>query len=397
MHNYTDMSTKQKQKKYFAEESTAEVEIKRSAGSFVYDTKGKKYIDFLMGWCVGNMGWGNEVTAKAIQNFKGPDYVYPGLLYKPWTELAELLAEITPGKLGKSYRTTGGTESVETAMQIAMVYTGRKKFISIEGSYHGNSIATLSLGDSESNKDFPNLLPHCMKLKPPLNEAALDRVENMLRDKKVAAFIMEPVICNLSVLIPDKTFMTGLQKLCNKYGTLLVMDEVATGFGRTGKLFATEHFNIEPDILCIAKAITDGHAGMGAVITTDKIGNAVKDKVSIYSTYGWHPLSVDVALANIRYMQKHKKSIIENVEEMSSYFRTRLSSMKFKKQPVLHIIGLAIAVDVKDKDYASTVKEKCLKKGLLLSVQENYLVMFPALNIDKKTIEKGLKILEECI
>ena len=210
---------------------------------------GRQYIDFVMGWCIGNLGWGMETIRDKINATNHAPYVHPELLYRPWVDVAALLAELTPGELQLSYRATGGTEAVEIALQVAAAFTGRSGFLSIEDSYHGNSIATRSIGASDDHNPHSARLSKCRKIKPPLNAQALDRVETALKKRDVAAFIMEPIVMNLAVMVPVEDFMTGVQKLCKKYGTLLIMDEVACGFGRTGKLFASEHYEIEPDIL----------------------------------------------------------------------------------------------------------------------------------------------------
>lgn len=381
----------------FLVRDSPDLRVTRSEGSYLFDERGKKYIDFTTGWNVGNFGWGSRKIRDAIKRSKSPEYIYPYYLYKPWTELAELLAELTPGKLKKSFRATGGTEAVEIALQVAMAYTKRGKFISIEDSYHGNSIATLSIGSSENRNKFKNLLPNCHKIKPPLDRSAADTVEKLLRGRDVAAFIMEPIILNLGVLIPDKEFMQTLRELCTKYGTLLILDEVATGFGRTGKLFASEHFDIEPDVMTMAKAITGGYAGMGATIVTEEIGEAVRKDVNIYSTYGWHPLSVDAAIANLKNTKKHQNRLLGNVAKMSDYFTKRLSQMEFKQPVTLRIQGLAIGVDAGDADYVSKVSEKCRRKGLLVTTESAALTLFPPLNIDRATAREGLDILERCL
>jgi acetylornithine/succinyldiaminopimelate/putrescine aminotransferase len=391
------MNVREKDRAFLVRNSSEDLQIVRSEENFLFDERGRKYIDFITGWNVGNFGWGSREIKAAIRRSKSPEYIYPYYLYRPWAELAELLADITPGKLKKSFRATGGTEAVEIALQVAMVYTKRQKFISIEDSYHGNSIATLSIGSSDNRKRYKNLLPNCRKIKPPLNHKAADRVEKLLRGRDIAAFIMEPVILNLGVIIPDKEFMQSLRASCTKYGTLLILDEVATGFGRTGKLFASEHFEIEPDIMTMAKAITGGYAGMGATITTEKIGNAVQDEVSAYSTYGWHPLSVDAALANLRYIKKHKAKLLKNVTEMSDYFMARLSQMEFRNQATVRIKGLAIGIDVGDADYASKLVGKCRRAGLLITDEDETLTLFPALNLEQKTARAGLDILEESL
>lgn len=200
-----------------------DVLVRRSEGSFIFDSWGTKYIDFLMGWCVGKFGWGNQIVKASIRRNRAPDYVYPMYRYGAWGELAELLARMTPGKLKTSFRATGGSEAVDIALQIAMASTRRTKFVSIEGSYHGNTIGAASVGASESRSPFGNRLPGCYKIGPPLDSTAAGKVERRLKKRDVAAFIMEPIICILGVLVPEKEFMTTVARLCWQYGTLLIM------------------------------------------------------------------------------------------------------------------------------------------------------------------------------
>ena len=392
------MNLRQLDNKHFGRRGEAEdVIVGNSADSYLIAARGRKYIDFMMGWCVGNLGWGSTEIRAAAREFDGPDYVHPNYLYRPWAQLAEMLAGITPGKLAVSYRTTGGTESVEGALQIAMAYTGRGKFISIEDSYHGNSIATMSIGASHNRETFKNLLPNCHKIKPPLDRKALGKVETLLKKRDVAAFIMEPIICNLGALVPDDEFIRGVRKLCTRYGTLFIADEVATGFGRTGKLFACEHFDLEPDVLCLSKAITGGYGGLGAVITTSKIANAIKGEFGLYSTYGWHPRAVAVALANLRYLTRHRNKLLKNATQLGEYFLARLSQMSFKVKATVQGKGFAIGIKVEDQDYASEIGDTCRENGLLISAEEDTLMLFPALTITRQTAQRGLDILEKSI
>jgi 4-aminobutyrate aminotransferase-like enzyme len=391
------MATTAAENRYLAREMPAEIQVVKSDGSFLTDEKGKRYIDFVMGWCVGNFGWGNAVLVKKAAQFKGPDYVYPGYTYQPWVELAELLASITPGRLTKSLRATGGSEAVDLALQMAMVHTGRQKFISLEGSYHGNSLAGLSVGASEYREKRKNLLANCYKVKPPLDAKALARIEKLLQREDVAAFIMEPISINLGVLMPDREFMTELAKLCRKYGSLLIMDEVATGFGRTGTLFASERFELEPDIMCMAKAITDGLGGMGATIATPPVAKSMEENGNFYSTYGWHPRSVNVAIATLQYIIKYRDRLLRGVGKMSDYFRERLSLMDFKHPAELRIAGLAIGIDLNDEDYVSKIQAKCRRQGLLLTTEGSTLLLLPALNIDHAVAEQGLNILQKSL
>jgi len=391
------MSETALERKYLGSSETPNLQVSRQQGSILFDTTGKKYIDFIVGWCVGNFGWGNLEILGAAQRYNGPDYIYPEHSYAPWGELARLLASIAPGKLTKSFRATGGSEAVEFALQAAMLHTGRRKFLSLEGSYHGDTIGALSIGDSESRRKYKNLLPFCDKIDTPLDEKALGKIETRLKRRDVAAFIMEPISINLGVLIPDQTFMTELQRHCRRYRTLLVMDEVACGFGRTGRIFASEYFGIDPDIMCLGKAIAGGAAGIGATVMTEEVAESLEEEGSTWSTFGWHPRSVAAAIATIRYITRHKKKLLENVNRLSDYFRSRLSQMEFENAAPLNIRGLAISVDLGDEQYAERVANKCRRGGLLLSTQETRILLLPALNIDRKVAERGLDILEENI
>jgi len=238
--------------------------------------------------------------------------------------------------------------------------------------------------------------PGCRHLKPPLDEDAIGRLDRLLRNRRSAAFIFEPVICNLGVVVPHEAFMQAVARTCARHGTLLIADEVACGFGRTGRLFACEHFDLEPDILCMAKGITGGHAALGATMATAKVASAVGDEVSFYSTFGWHPLSVEVALANIRRMRQKARAIFANVEARSRDFALRLSQIAFPSKPEIRILGLAIGLEFEDEDYVDELRERCRNEGLIINATEGVVTLFPALDIDERTAQAGLDILERC-
>jgi acetylornithine/succinyldiaminopimelate/putrescine aminotransferase len=369
-------------------------EVARSAGSYVYDRRGKRYIDFVMGWCVGNFGWGLPELERRIARFKGPDYVYPDYTYRPWRELATLLARIAPGDLSTCFRATGGSEAVELALQAAMLHTGRRGFLSLEDSYHGNTFGAMSVAGSDYRKKFGSMLPNCHKIQPPLDADTLGRIETRLKRRDVAAFIMEPVSINLGVCIPEPGFMPGLRALCTRYGTLLILDEVACGFGRTGRLFASEHFGVTPDIMTVSKAISGGCAGLGAMIASPSVGRTMERDGEYYSTYGWHPRSTDVAIASIRYIIRHRQQLLGGVNALSDYFRDRLLGIEFAKPARLSMMGLAIGVDVGSEAFASRLEERCRRDGLLVTSQDSTILLLPALNLDERTARRGLDILE---
>ena len=392
------MNENEKNEKFFGRGNPAmDLEVVKTKGSYIYSANAREYVDFLGGAGVGSLGWGVPEIEDAIRKKDRPSYVYPNFHYKPWNELAERLAELAPGKLKKSFRVTGGSEAVDGALEMAMMATQREKIVSIAGAYHGNTFAALTASAKSKSDGIPNIMDGFHKVAPPLNKSKLHEVESLLKSKEVAAVIMEPIIINLGVLIPEEEFMIGLDKLCKKYGSLLIMDEAITGFGRTGKMFASEHFDIEPDILCMAKAITAGHAGMGAIIVTEEVASKVEGKVGLYSSYGWHPVSVDAALATLDYLQAHREKIFSNIEHLSELFRKEISEVDFKRDVEIRIKGAAIGIDLKDEEIASEVKQKALEKGLLINTEGSSLLFLPNFLMEEETVKKGMKILRQCL
>lgn len=393
------MNTLQKDRKYLGRDGEpVPLLVAKTKGSYVYDEKGKRYIDFYMGWCVGNVGWGLKDAVEAVKRFSGPTYVAPGSMYKGWVELAELLAKMAPGKLVKSFRATGGTEAVEIALQAAMIHTKRSKFISIEGGYHGHSIGAMSIGMSEFRSWYTNLLPGCYKIKSPLDEKAAREVEKLLSKRDIAAFIAEPIVCNLGVVIPTKEFFRIVQVACKKYGTLFIADEVATGFGRTGKMFACEHYDIKPDIMCLAKGVSGGFGALGATMMTAEVAKSFTFDFSFYSTFGWHPLNVEATLASLRYLVKNKTMLFANARMLSAYIEKRLRAMKFKQPAEIRVKGLAIGVEFEKPGYNGSIIESARKNGLLIAnAGSTNFIIYPALNMDMKAAKEGLDILEKCL
>jgi 4-aminobutyrate aminotransferase-like enzyme len=360
-----------------------DLQIVGAQGSRLHDARGRTVIDFMMGSCVGNLGWNPPEIVAAVREHDGPMYVPPGALYPPWVELAGLLTAAAPGRMRRAFRAVGGSEAVELALQIAMTITGRHEIIALEGAYHGNTLGEKRLGTGA-------------QLRPPLDVQALDRLEAMLKHRSVAAFIMEPVGINLGVLIPEDDFMRGLVSLCHAYGTLVIMDEVATGFGRTGAMFACEHYDIAPDIVCLAKAITSGIAPLGATLTTATIADACGD-LDFYSTFGWHPVATEAAIATLQYWQQHRDGLLANVHARCRQFGATLRAMAWPVDVEVRCSGLAIAVSVGTAERASRVRERCLSEGLLVSIERADLLLFPALTVDEATAAEGLEILARCV
>jgi len=383
------MDVAERDRRYMAPEGRPEgVQEAWSEGSLVFDRHGKTYVDFTAGWCVGDLGRGNEEILAALRGFNGPAYVHPDCLYRPWSELAEMLAGLTPGKLTKFYRATGGSKAVEITLQVAMAADGREGIVSLEGIYHGDTLGARSRGGDRQT--YPNRLAPCHRVEPLLDDWSAGGVEGRLEGEQIAAFVMEPVVCNLGALIPSKEFMTRVREACRRYGTLPVADEVAAGCGRPRKLFASEHFGLDPDVMCLAKAITAWYSPMGATVATAAAG------VRFDSSYGWHPLSVAAAIASLKHWGKHESTLLGNVVAEGNCFRTRLTGMKFAEPGAIRVIGLAMGVEFGEGgDDAAKLGDRCRESGLLVSAEaESLPTLFPALTIDPEVARQGVDILE---
>lgn len=381
-------TTERRDRRYLGRTEDAEgPEIVRAEGSRVVDAHGRTLIDFQMGWCVGNLGWNPPEILARVQRFAGPSYVTPGNSYAPWADLAQRLVAIAPGKLARAYRVTTGTEAVELALQLAVTRTGRRKFASIEDAYHGNSFAARTVGSD----DLDAHLPGVRHLAPPLDAGALDRLETMLKHRDVAAFIMEPVITNLSVVIPESDFMRGLVPLCHRYGTLVIMDEVACGLGRAGTMFACERDAIQPDLLTIAKSLGGGIVPIATTLATVDVADAARDELSFYATFGWMPLAVEAALAVLDYWKAHGNELLANVAQRAAQIENVLRALF--PDADLRIRGLAIGVGLDDDERVAAIAKRAKQRGLLVYPEDDSLIMFPALTCDEATCGEALDIL----
>jgi acetylornithine/succinyldiaminopimelate/putrescine aminotransferase len=370
-------------------------EVAGTQGVWVLDRQGRRHLDFFAGWCVGNLGWARREIVARMRAFRGPTYLSPHFRYEGWEELARRLAALAPGRLRRCHRAVGGTEAVEVALQTAMAHTGRRRFLSLDGAYHGNSLAARMVGDASERRTFGDLLPGA-KLALPLDDEALGRAERALRKEDVAAAILEPVACSLGAYVPRPGFLRGLKRLCEERGTLLVLDEVACGFGRTGRMFAAEHDGVEPDIMTLAKAITGGHAPMGATLVTEEVAEATAERLGFYSTFGWHPLAVEAALANLDYMERHRDRLMRNVAARGRQLRRRLDALDLADAEVQGI-GLAWGVRSPDKKWPVRVAHEARRRGLLVDGAEGCLRLFPALTMDARTAGHGMDLLEEAV
>lgn len=375
------------------------LEIDRASGSYLYTTDGKAYLDFISGIGVANIGHTNRAVVKAIKT-QAEKYlhvmVYGEYIQSPQVELAARLAQCLPKNLSQVYFTNSGTEANEGALKLAKKWTGRKRLISFEGSFHGDSHGACSVTGREIyRKPFEPLLPGVAFL--PFND--LDSLKQI--DDSVAAVITEPIQGEGGMRIPDDRFLPALRARCTEVGALLIFDEVQTGFGRTGKLFAMEHSETVPDILTLAKSMGGGMP-LGAFISSPAIMKtlSVDPPLSHVTTFGGHPVCCAAGLASLNF-------IIENdlpgrADRMGEKLRAALRKLGQEIETIRAIRGkgLMIGLELSNQKETARFVQRCLKAGLILgwTLHTNTVVRIaPPLTLSEKDLREGLRIIEKAL
>ncbi|OGI62212.1 hypothetical protein A2645_00270 [Candidatus Nomurabacteria bacterium RIFCSPHIGHO2_01_FULL_39_9] len=392
---------------YLSDHYSRDLKFVRGEGCFLFDKKGIKYIDFLAGWCVANVGYGRKEIITALQTAaRNGLYVPPFFRDDAWENFAKKLCSIAPNKkLNKAFRCTSGSEAVEFAIKCARAATGRPYIVSIDNVYHGHTYGAASVGNACRSEIAP-CLPGIIKLPMPnsFRDVSSDEViyqfEKLASSRNdVAAFISEPVWTNAGAIIPPEEFYLAIEKICRKYNILFIMDEVATGFGRCGKLFASELWNLKPDILCLGKGLTGGYGTLGATLVTEEIFKR-SSNIPFYSTFGWNLFDLAGADANVDLIVRER--LWENAKRLSGYFFDQLKEFeKFEFVGEVRGIGLLFGIEIiKDKKTkqpdlrrAEAIAELCEKKGLILETAHNTLFITPPLVISKSLIDSGVAIL----
>lgn len=392
--------------------------LSKAEGSFVWDDQEKKLIDFTSGWNVTNLGWNNKEIKKAII-----DQANKNIYSSMWTEdpvqsqYAEALINSLPKDLELITREATGVTANIMAIKTARAYTGKRKIISFRDTFHGSLYQTLQLGYSPDYPisksiflDFKNHihLAYPRVKKGDKNEGQIlsnfsQNLEEVLKnDKEVAAFITEPGIISGwgSTYVAPKGFLTNIRKITKKYGVLLIIDEVGTGFSRTGKLFGINHENITPDIIVFAKAMGNG-AVIAATVTTKEIGEKTYTKSNPQSTFGWMPLNVAAALKTLEIHKRDK--VWEKSEVDGNYIINTLSNELKDNSYVEDVNGLGMEIGVKLtkglKNF-NMVKfiEKARNQGLHLANADSFsFQLMPPLTIEKDVLNNGLKIFVDLI
>jgi len=317
----------------------------RGQGQYLYDRVGARYLDLLSGFGVFAIGRNHPALRSALSSVLNSDL--PNLVQMDVSTLAGILAEQLIERvpyLDKVFFANSGTESVEAAIKFARVATGRTDVIYCSHAYHGLTYGSLSLTDDMNFRSgFEPLLPGCTSI--PFNDLAA--LEKALSTRQVAAFIIEP-IQGKGVNIPDDNFLPEAAALCRRYGTLLVADEVQTGLGRTGRFLAVEHWNVEPDMVLLAKALSGGHVPVGAVLTRRSIFNKVFDRMDRAvvhgSTFGKNDLAMAAGIATLEVMKQEK--LIENAQQRGERLLASLGRMVQKYELLKEVRGKGLMLGV---------------------------------------------------
>ncbi|MEG3836953.1 MULTISPECIES: aspartate aminotransferase family protein [unclassified Microcoleus] len=379
-------------------------------------------------WCV-NAGHARETIAEAVkQQVLRLDYSPAFQMGHPGAfELAERLVKMIPGNFDRVFFTNSGSESVETALKIAIAYHRvkgegtRQRLIGRERGYHGVGFGGISVGGIGTNRKFfgslltgVDHLPHTHNLEhnafsrkqPEWGAHLADELERIvaLHDaSNIAAVIVEPVAGSTGVLIPPKGYLERLRAICDKYGILLIFDEVITGFGRLGSSFATEYFGVVPDIVTAAKGITNGTVPMGAVFVKqgiyDAFMNAPENAIELFHgyTYSGHPLACAAALATLDIYEEER--LFERADKMAGYWEDAVHSLKGVRH-VIDVRNLGLVAGIELESIAGKPGKRafdcflqCYEKGLLIRTTGDIIALSPPLIIEKEHIDKIVEIL----
>lgn len=400
--------------------------IKSGSGAIMKDVDGNEYIDMLSSAAALNTGQAHpkvvDAIIKQVKEFihYTPAYVYHEALVK----LAKELTEITPGNFSKKVAFgLSGSDSNDGMIKFARAYTGRSKIISFVGSYHGSTYGSISLSAISLNmrRKIGPLLPDidhinypdcyrckfdkkedCCKLE--CLEELEDKFRNYLPPEEVAAIVMEPIAGDGGLIVPPKKYVHALYNLCKKNGILFVVDEIQQGFGRTGKWFAIENFDVEPDIIVMGKSIASGMP-MSAIVARSEIMESLDAPAHVFTTMA-NPVSCSAALATISVIKEEE--LMKRSKELGDYLKVRFNEMKDKYSIIGDVrgMGLSIGVDLvtdrntkeRAREAAAKICYRCWEKGVILTFfSNNVLRVQPPLVITKEQIDKAVAIIEESI
>jgi len=336
------------------------IEIESAKGIWLFGPEGEKYLDLVSGVSVSNVGHGNEYVIRAVKD-QIDKYmhlmVYGELVQTPQVNYAKKLSDVLGYHFESIYFVNSGSEAVEGAIKTARRYTSRSRIISFKNAYHGSTLGALSLyGEDNFKSSF-------MPLIPDIAQAEFNNTSSLsVIDETVAAVIVEPIQAEAGIVTPENDFLNEIKKRCEKAGALLIFDEIQTGFGRTGSLFAFQHYDVTPDIICLAKSLGGGMP-LGAFISSRKIISTLMDKPALghITTFGGHPVSCAAGLAALEFICSEE--LYNSATVKGKRFRDKL-----KHKHILDIRGegLFLAVKLSSSYIADKFIEGGTKNGLML-------------------------------
>ena len=411
------------------------IPVTRAKGVYFWDADGKRYLDFnSMTMCV-NIGHGDERVIEAIvQQARQLPYAGPPMATKPRAVLGRLLSEVTPGSLNRFLYTLGGADANENAIKLARAYTGRHKILTRYRSYHGATAGAMALtGDPRRLAWEPVLMPGVVHFLDPyryrstfhrtnaeISEADfaqdyINHLEEIIQyegPQTIAAALIEPVTGTNGVIIPPAGYLQGVRALCDRYGILLIADEVMSGFGRTGSWFAVDHWQVVPDLMTMAKGLTSAYAPLGAVAMRQEIADVFKDQVYQGGlTYNAHPISLAAAIANIQVMQADH--LVEHALSMGPVLRRMLTDLGESHPSVGEVrsIGLFGVIElVRNRQTKEplapyngsspemvAVRKSLLEQGLYAYTHWHTILVIPPLIIDETQLAEGFAALDKAL
>jgi acetylornithine/N-succinyldiaminopimelate aminotransferase len=369
-------------------------EFVRGKGIYLYDKKDKPYLDLISGIAVNNIGHNNKQVVQAVKkqiDKYSHQMVYGEYVVGPQIKLAKRLSKLLPDNLQSFYFLNSGSEAVEGAMKLAKKHTGRGKIVAMRNAYHGSTSGALSMmSDEYYSGPFKPLLPNIHFAE--LNElATLDII-----DEQTAAVFIEPIQSEKGYIPVTQIFLNALRTKCNETGTLLVFDEIQSGIGRTGKLYAFEHYNVVPDILLSAKALGGGMP-IGVFISSKKIMDSLSDNPILghITTFGGHPVSCAAGNAALKFLTK--SSLMDEVAEKEALFRELLVHPKIKG---ISGKGLMLAVQLDSFEEVERTMKRCIERGVIIDwflYNLECLRISPPLIITKKQIREVCEVLQEAL
>ena len=369
-------------------------EVEKAEGSYIYGKDGRAYLDFVAGVSANTLGHSHPKVVNAIKE-QADKYlhvmVYGEYAQEKPVELCKLLAEATPEPLEVTYLVNSGAEAIDGALKLAKRYTGREEIISMKNSYHGNTHGALSVSGNEFHKrEFRPLLPMISFIEFN-NEEEFSKIT-----EKTACVIAETIQGAAGFLTPSQNYFKNLKKRCEEVGALLILDEIQPGFGRTGKLFSFEHYDMVPDILVMGKGMGGG-VPVGAFMSSAEIMKSLQHspKLGHITTFGGNPLIAAASFATLK--EVLESSLMNEVEEKEKLFRELLVHPKIKK---VNGRGLMLAVELESPEYTLEVAKRCMEKGLIVFWQlyrNEFMRISPPLTISKEEIKKGCEIILEAL